>query len=193
MVLAGAIHDRTSVFLPLGGHRVLPYDDLQARAQSDNDSLLYIWPTRDTRAIDIVATFNFPVVLANSVDYRQWSHPSTREMVRLLSRDMTTKSILFRRFLPPRMLLIDHILWSNIFPLHHIVQRRGAIMKALYRISEGFWFSPVELIMTSSFHFKDKVLRRCNAPKIPYKFYNKFIIYFVYELSKTWVFSRKKN
>ena len=33
-------------------------------------------------------------------------------------------------------------------------------MEALYRISEGFWFNPVELIMTSLFHFEDKVHRR---------------------------------
>ena len=36
-------------------------------------------------ASDIEATFNLPVVLSNSADYRQWPHPSTREMVRLLS------------------------------------------------------------------------------------------------------------
>ena len=57
------------------------------------------------------------------------------------------------------MRLIDHILRSNLFPLQHIVQRRGAILEALYRISEGFWFSPSELIMTSLFHFEDKVHR----------------------------------
>ena len=34
------------------------------------------------RAIDIAATFNLPVVLANSADYRQWPHPSPQEMVR---------------------------------------------------------------------------------------------------------------
>ena len=28
----------------------------------------------------------------------------------------------------------------------------------------------------------------CNAPKIPYNFYNNFIIYSGYELSQTWVF-----
>ena len=55
------------------------------------------------------------------------------------------------------MLLIDHILRSNLFPLQHPVQRRGAILEALYRISEGFWFSPVALVMTSLFHFEDKV------------------------------------
>ena len=30
----------------------------------------------------------------------------------------------------------------------------------------------------------------CNAPNIPYNFYNNFIIYSGYELSQTWVFSR---
>ena len=94
------------------------------------------------RASDIAATFNLPVVLANSADYRQWSHPSTREMVRLLSRDMTAGPILFRRQLPLSMLLIDHILRSNLFPLQHIIQRRGAILEALYRISNGFLVQP---------------------------------------------------
>ena len=32
----------------------------------------------------------------------------------------------------------------------------------------------------------------CNAPKIPYNFYNNFIIYSGYELSETWVFPEKK-
>ena len=76
------------------------------------------------RATNIVATFNLPVVLANLADYRQWPHPSTREMVRLLSRDTTAGPILFKRQLPMSLLLIDHILQSNLFPLQHIIQRR---------------------------------------------------------------------
>ena len=76
------------------------------------------------RASDIAARFNLPVVLANSVDYRQWPHPLPREMVRLLSEDFIVGSVLFRRQLPPRMLLIDHILRSNLFQLQHTVQRR---------------------------------------------------------------------
>ena len=112
------------------------------------------------RASNITTALHLPVVLANTADYRQWPHPSTTEMVRLLSMDATSGTILFRRHLPQRMLLIDHILWSNIFPLQHIVQRRGAILEVLYRISEGFWFSPTKLIMTSLFHFEDMVHRR---------------------------------
>ena len=109
------------------------------------------------QAIDIATTFNLPVVIVNSADYRQWSYPLTREMVRFLSRDTTTGPILFRRQLPLSLLLIYHILRSNLFLLQHIVQRRGAILEAFYRISEGFWFSPTELIMSSLFHFEDKV------------------------------------
>ena len=46
-----------------------------------------------------------------------------------------------------------------MFPLQHTVQRRGAILEVLCRISEGYWFSPAELIMTSLFHFEDRVHR----------------------------------
>ena len=81
-------------------------------------------------------------------------------MVQLLSMDATGESILFRRHLPQRMLLIDHVLRSNMFPLQYIVQRRGSILEVLYRISKGYWFSPTELIMTSLFHFEDRVHHR---------------------------------
>ena len=109
------------------------------------------------RAADITAASGLPVVLANSAGYRQWPQPSQREMVRCLARDTTAGPILFRRQLPPQMLLVDQVLRTSLFPLQHYVQRRGAILEALYRISEGFWFSPSELVMTSLLHFKEKV------------------------------------
>ena len=76
---------------------------------------------RILRASDIAATFNLLVVLANSVEYRQWPHPYPREMVHLLSGDITAGSVLFKRQLPPHMLLIDHIVRSNLFPLQHTI------------------------------------------------------------------------
>ena len=76
------------------------------------------------RASDITAALHLPVVLANAAGYRLWLHPSTREMVRLLSMDAIGGSVLYRRHLPQRMLLIDHVLRSNMFPLQHTVQRR---------------------------------------------------------------------
>ena len=81
-------------------------------------------------------------------------------MVRSLARDTTSGPVLFRRQLPPQMLLMDQFLQTNLFPLQNYIQRRGAILETLYRISEGFWFSPSELVMTSLLHFKDKVHRK---------------------------------
>ena len=52
------------------------------------------------QASDITATLHLPVVLANAAGYRLWPHPSTREMVRLLSMDATGGSTLYRRHLP---------------------------------------------------------------------------------------------
>ena len=37
------------------------------------------------------------------------------------------------------------------------------MLEALYRISEGFWFSPSELVMTSLLHFEEKVHRNSLA------------------------------
>ena len=111
-------------------------------------------------AADISAAFGLPAEQANSGGYRDWPQPTQREMVRYLARDTTAGPVLFRRQLPPQMLLIDHLLRTSLFPLQYYVQRRGAILEALYRISEGFWFSPSELVMTALLHFEDKVNRK---------------------------------
>ena len=112
------------------------------------------------RAVDITASLGLPVVLANSTDYRQWPQPSPREMVRSLARDTTAWPILFGWQLSPQMLLTDHVLRTNLFPLQHYVQCRGAILEDLYQISEGFWFNPAELVMTALLHFEEKVHRK---------------------------------
>ena len=112
------------------------------------------------RAADISAALGLQVVQANSGGYRDWPYPTQREMVHSLARDTTAGLVLFRRQLSPQMLLIDHLFRTSLFPLQHYVQRRGDILKALYRISEGYWFSPSELVMTSLLHFEDKVHRK---------------------------------
>ena len=112
------------------------------------------------RAADISAALGLRIPPANAEGYRDWAHPPQREMVRILARYITAEPVLFRRQLPPQMLLIDHLLRTDLFPLQHYVQRRGAILEALYRISEGYWFSPSELVMTSLMHFKEKVHRK---------------------------------
>ena len=55
------------------------------------------------------------------------------------------------------MLLVDHQLIPTIALC---TAQGGAILEALYRISEEFWFSPSELVMTSLLHFEEKVHRK---------------------------------
>ena len=121
------------------------------------------------RAADISAVLSLQTVQANAGGYRNWPHPTQREMVRSLARDTTAEPVLFKRQLPPQMLLIDHLLRTSLFSLQHYVQHRGAILEALYRISEGLWFSPSELVMTALLHFEDKVHRKglARAESIP--------------------------
>ena len=112
------------------------------------------------RAADISAPLGLRIPPANAEGYKDWAHPPHREMVLSLARDTTTGPVFYWRQLPPQMLLIDHLFRTNLFPLQHYVQRRGAILEALYRISEGYWFSPSELVMTSLMHFEEKVHRK---------------------------------
>ena len=112
------------------------------------------------RAADISTALGLRIPPANAEGDRAWAHPPHQEMVRSLARDTTGRPVFNRRQLPPQMLLIDHLFRTSLFPLQHYVQRRGAILEALYRISEGFWFSPFELVMTSLMHFEDKVHRK---------------------------------
>ena len=109
------------------------------------------------RAAEISAALGLRIPPRNSEGYRDWAHPPHREMVRALARDTTACPVFYRRQLPPQMLLIDHLFRTSLFPLQHYVQRRGAILEALYRISGGFWFSPAEVVMASLLQFEEKV------------------------------------
>ncbi|WJZ87572.1 hypothetical protein VitviT2T_006942 [Vitis vinifera] len=65
-----------------------------------------------------------------------------------------------RKELPLGMLLVDVVLRAILFPLQHRVQRRGAILEALFCISEGYYFGPHHLIMAALLHFEEKVHKR---------------------------------
>ena len=73
------------------------------------------------RAADISAALGLRIQPANSEGYRDWAHLPQREMVRILAREITAGPVLFRRQLPPQMLLIDHLLRTSLFPLQHYV------------------------------------------------------------------------
>ena len=70
------------------------------------------------------------------------------------------------------MFFIDALLRHNIYPLQHMVQSRGALLKALFRISEGFFFGPHHLIMASLLYFEENVHRKklLRADAIPLLF-----------------------
>ena len=74
-----------------------------------------------------------------------------------LSRRASSRHYILRKELPPSMFFIDALLHHNIFPLQHWVQRRGALMEALFRISEGYFFGPHHLIMAALLYFEEKV------------------------------------
>ncbi|RVW25018.1 hypothetical protein CK203_114195 [Vitis vinifera] len=65
-----------------------------------------------------------------------------------------------RKELPPGMLLVDVVLRNNLFPPQHRVQRRGAILEALFHIFEGYYFGSHHLIMVVLLHFEEKVHKR---------------------------------
>ena len=69
------------------------------------------------RAADISTALGLQAVQANAGGYRDWPQPTQREMVRSLARDTTAGPVLFMRHLPPQMLLIDHLLRTNLFSL----------------------------------------------------------------------------
>ncbi|RVW39716.1 hypothetical protein CK203_114030 [Vitis vinifera] len=105
----------------------------------------------------IAEALHIPYEPVFQADFSEWSSFSQSDMVRILFRGTSTASVLTRRELPSGMLLIDVLLRANLFPLQHKVQRRGAILEALFRISEGYFFGPHHLIMTSLLHFEEKV------------------------------------
>ncbi|KAL6340764.1 hypothetical protein AAG906_027943 [Vitis piasezkii] len=108
----------------------------------------------------IAKALHIPYEPVSPVDYREWAHLSQSDMVCILSGGTSTRSFLLRKELPPNMFLLDVLLRSNLFPLQHMVQRRRARLKALFRISEGFYFGHHHLIMTALLYFENKVHRK---------------------------------
>ncbi|KAL6340602.1 hypothetical protein AAG906_010510 [Vitis piasezkii] len=105
----------------------------------------------------IAEALRIPYEPARLEDYRVWAHPSQSDMVHILSRRASTRPYLLRKELPPSMFFIDALLCHNIYPLQHMVQRRGTLLEALFRISEGFFFGPHHLIMAALLYFEQKI------------------------------------
>ena len=78
----------------------------------------------------IAEALRIPYEPARPEDYRVWAHPSQSDMVHILSRVTSARPYLLRKELSPNMFFIDALLRHNIYPLQHMVQRRGALLEA---------------------------------------------------------------
>ncbi|RVW22981.1 hypothetical protein CK203_093655 [Vitis vinifera] len=67
-------------------------------------------------ARDIAAAMHFPPIPEDLGSFRHWSQYSEPDMVSTLSGGRVTGRTILRRELPPRMLLIDLVLRTNLFP-----------------------------------------------------------------------------
>ena len=77
-----------------------------------------------------------------------------------------------RKELPPVMLLVDVVLRTNLFPLQDRVQRRGAILEALFRISEGYYFGPHHLIMVVSSILRRRCISGVLRGRLPFNYFS---------------------
>ena len=121
-----------------------------------------------TLGINFVDTFTCQATKSRVIR----AHPSQSDMVHILSMGTSTRPYLLRKELPPSMFFIDALLHHNIYPFQHMVQRREALLEALFRILEGFFFGLHHLIMASLLYFEEKVYRKklLRADAIPLLF-----------------------
>ncbi|RVX07495.1 hypothetical protein CK203_025077 [Vitis vinifera] len=83
-------------------------------------------------ARQIAEAFHIPYAPADPTAFRRWAPLSEWDMVRSLSRGTSSQRTIFRRELPPGMLLVD----------------------------VGYYFGPHHLIMAALLHFEEKVHKR---------------------------------
>nr|CAN63037.1 hypothetical protein VITISV_032161 [Vitis vinifera] len=108
----------------------------------------------------IAEALHIPYDPAHPEEYQVWTHPTQSDIVHILSRGASSHQYLLKKELPPSMFFIDALLHHNIYPLQHWVQKRGVLLEALFKISEGFFFGPHHLIMAALLYFEEKVHRK---------------------------------
>ncbi|RVW19775.1 Gag-Pol polyprotein [Vitis vinifera] len=119
----------------------------------------------------IAEALHIPYEPTHFEDFRVWTSPTELEMVHTLSRGPSTRPHLLRGELPPNMFLIDAFLCHNIYPIQHWTQRRGVLLEALFKISEGYFFGPHHLIMAALLYLKRRCIRRSCRELMPFLFY----------------------
>ncbi|RVW82155.1 hypothetical protein CK203_050761 [Vitis vinifera] len=108
----------------------------------------------------IAEALHIPYEPSHFEDYRVWTSPSQLEMVHILSKGASTNPHLLRgNFLRACFSLmhfcVTTYIHSSIGP-----QRRGVLLEALFKISEGYFFGPHHLIMAALLYFEEKVHKK---------------------------------
>ena len=108
----------------------------------------------------IAEALQIPYESSHFDDFRAWTSPTKLEMVHILTRGASTRPHLLKGELPPIMFMIDAFLRHNLYPLQHWTQRRGVLLEALFKMSEGYFFGPHHLIMAALLYFEEKVHKK---------------------------------
>ncbi|RVW58282.1 hypothetical protein CK203_112117 [Vitis vinifera] len=91
-------------------------------------------------------------------------------MVHILSRGASTNPHLLRGELPRACFSLIHFCVTTL-STQHWTQRKGVLLEALFRISEGYFFGPHHLIMAALLYFEEKVIRRRCSELMPFHFF----------------------
>ncbi|RVW77432.1 hypothetical protein CK203_048045 [Vitis vinifera] len=156
----GASASSKGFFLSPGSHGLLPDHDNQRSKKSNSDHFIIDGRHGILGARHIAEALQIPFEPTQFDNFKAWTNPTELEMVSTLSRGAANRSHLLRGELPPVMFLIDAFLRHNIYPLQHWTQRRGVLLEALYKMSEGFFFGPHHLIMAALLYFEEKVHKK---------------------------------
>lgn len=62
-----------------------------------------------------------------------------------------------RSELPNNLWFVDHVVRANLYPCQHRIERRDSFLEAMFKMAEGYWFSPAELVMSALFYFEQRV------------------------------------
>ncbi|RVW44170.1 hypothetical protein CK203_089401 [Vitis vinifera] len=90
--------------------------------------------------------------------------PELADSFHLLRRYRTEHLLTPRDFFYPRVAMD---FYQSMTTNQHWTQRRGVLLEALFRISEGYFFGPHHLIMAALLYFEEKILKHLGYPLDP--------------------------
>ena len=97
----------------------------------------------------IASCLDIPLLPPLGAGFRTWEPFTQSAMVSRLSNGSRTTTFIPRHELPSALWFVDHVLRANLYPCQHRVHRRDEFLEALFHMSEGYWFSPSNLIMAA--------------------------------------------